>query len=157
MVAGREIEPKRSSLIVHDRHAEEGGDDGGFVNQQSPLLRSEAFLAATRAVESYVKEHRGKWEEHPLYKDEQWEGASLGMASGIGAFLHTCVYCTLNERTCTTNEQRRSWWRTGTMTGRRTCRRTQTASPSLAHAPSSRAFPSVVSERMHVCGGEGGG
>jgi len=92
-VAGREIEPKRSSLIVHDRHAEEGGDDGGFVNQQSPLLRSEAFLAATRAVESYVNEHRGKWEEHPLlYKDEQWEGASLGMASGIwGVSAHLCV------------------------------------------------------------------
>jgi hypothetical protein len=80
VVAGREIEPRRSSLIVHDRHRQHAAgaeeEEGGcFANQQSPLLASAAFLAATRAVEEYVNGEKHKWEEHPLYKDERWEGA----------------------------------------------------------------------------------
>lgn len=66
VVAGKEIQPKRSSLIVHDTSAKQGEDDGGFINQQSPLLTSAAYMAATGAVEEYVNREKDSWPEYNL-------------------------------------------------------------------------------------------
>lgn len=76
VVAGREIEPKRRSLIVHDTGRGDGDHDG-FVNQSSPLLQSPAFLGATRAVEEYINREKHQWPEYHLYKNERWEGACV--------------------------------------------------------------------------------
>lgn len=60
VVEGREIQPKRSSLILHDT-ASEQEDDGGFINQKPPLLTSAAYLTVTRAMEEYVNREKGSW------------------------------------------------------------------------------------------------
>lgn len=73
---GREIEPKRRSLIVHDTGRGDGDHDG-FVNQSSPLLQSPAFLGATPAVEEYINREKHQWPEFTLYKNERWDGACV--------------------------------------------------------------------------------
>lgn len=60
---------------MHDTATKQGEDDGGFINQQSPLLTSAAYMAATGAVEEYVNREKGSWPEYYLYKDEPWKGA----------------------------------------------------------------------------------